>query len=120
MRDEDAKDLLYLEHIISCIDKIARWAGDGQDNFINDEKTQEAIIRKLQILSESTQRLSSRVKLAMPDIKWKDISGFRNMVVHEYLGIDVEIIWQVIEQELPHLKDACIFLVKQIEDKKLH
>ena len=68
---------------------------------------QDAVLWVLQVMAESCQRLSETAKKAHPEIDWRGITGFRNILVHDYLGgIDLELIWQVIEQELPRLKAA--------------
>lgn len=66
---------------------------------------QDAVIRNLQILSESTQKVSESLKQQHPEINWRAIAGFRNILVHDYLGLDLQQIWQVIENRLPDLRD---------------
>jgi uncharacterized protein with HEPN domain len=65
---------------------------------------QDAVLRNLQILSESTQRLSEALKATHPEINWPRIAAFRNVLVHNYLGIDMEKIWDVIQNDVPDLK----------------
>ncbi len=67
---------------------------------------QDAIIRNLQVLSESTQRLSDAAKESMSEVDWFKIAGFRNVLVHDYLGIDNERVWNILEKDLPALKKA--------------
>ena len=67
---------------------------------------QDAIIRNLQVLSESTQRLSDAAKESMSEVDWFKIAGFRNVLVHDYLGIDIERVWNILEKDLPALKKA--------------
>ncbi|MFT6077419.1 MAG: hypothetical protein ACJATU_000621 [Rickettsiales bacterium] len=87
---------------------------DGEQS-LSDHKTYDAVLRQLQIMSESTQKLSDSVKLQFPQIKWREIAGFRNILVHDYLGdIDFKIIWKVIENKLPELK----FSMQQLITKK--
>jgi uncharacterized protein with HEPN domain len=82
-------DKLYLIHISECINRIAEYVVEGKESFFRDEKTQDAVLRNLQILSESTQRLSVDLKANYSDIEWKRIAGFRNVLVHDYLGINL-------------------------------
>ena len=72
--------------------------------FYPTEKTQKATLRELQELAESSQRLSDEIKGHHPEIPWRDISGFRNIVVHDYLGLNVFKIWGIIERDLPFLR----------------
>lgn len=72
---------------------------------MNSQLVQDAVFRNLQTLAESTQRLSPELKAEYPEINWKAIAGFRNILVHDYLGLDLELIWTVIENRLPELRD---------------
>lgn len=76
-------DRLYLVHILECIDRIERYTAEGKEAFMADEKTQDAVLRNLQVLSESIQRLSAGLKAAHPEVDWRGISGFRNVLVHD-------------------------------------
>lgn len=75
----------------------------------------DAIIRNLQIMAESTQKLSEKIKISVHEIPWRDISDFRNKLVHDYLGIDLEMIYDVIENEIPQLKKK---ILEILENKK--
>ena len=97
-------DRLYLIHIKECIDKIDRYSANGRPEFFVNTMEQDAIVRNLQTLAESTQRLSEKTKLSKPEVDWRAIAGFRNVVVHDYLGVDLERIWHIVEFDLPGLK----------------
>ncbi len=97
-------DGLYMLHIKECIRRIEQYVSEGKDAFLADTKTQDAVLRNLQILAESTQRLSDELKLKYPDVDWRGISGFRNVLVHDYLGISQERVWGIITQDLAELK----------------
>ena len=71
---------------------------------MNSTLMQDAVIRNLQVMAESTQRLSDSIKENEPGIDWYKIAGFRNILVHDYLGVDIERLWNIIEKELPSLK----------------
>lgn len=99
-------DRVYLLHIRDCLDRISRYTSQGREAFLSDTLIQDGTIRNLQTLAESSQRLSSMMKQRHQEIDWRNISGFRNVVVHDYLGIDVEQIWDIVERDLPALKRA--------------
>ncbi|MGZ8227452.1 MAG: HepT-like ribonuclease domain-containing protein [Methylococcaceae bacterium] len=99
-------DRIYIEHIIDCIDRIDEYTQNDQFLFMNSPMVQDAVIRNLQTLSESTQKLSDKLKAEHPEINWKAISGFRNILVHNYLGLDLPQIWIVIENRLPQLRES--------------
>jgi len=98
-------DRLYLIHIKECIERVIMYTKEGKDVFFADIKTQDAVMRNLQILAEYTQRLSDSLKELHPEVDWRNISGFRNVAVHEYLSIDVKRIWDIVEQDLPVLQE---------------
>ncbi|NBC16869.1 MAG: DUF86 domain-containing protein [Bacteroidetes bacterium] len=97
---------LYLQHILDCLKRIRTYTGGKEAYFLNDEKTQDAVLRNLQTLAESTQRLPEELKQQHSDIDWRGIAGFRNVVVHNYLGVDLEQIWAIIKHDLPLLEAA--------------
>lgn len=103
MKDEK----LYLIHISECIERIESYVAqmDAQ-GFANSTMVQDAVLRNLQTMAESTQRLSDKAKESQPQIDWYKIAGFRNILVHDYLGIDTETVWNIIKKELPALKEA--------------
>ncbi|MCB2160665.1 DUF86 domain-containing protein [bacterium] len=99
------KDRLYLIHIKECLDKIDLYIqGENQKSFEDNSMLQDAVIRNLQILSESTQRLSNEAKQENPEVAWHKISGFRNIVVHAYLDLDIKRVWLIIQNDIPQLK----------------
>jgi uncharacterized protein with HEPN domain len=99
-------DRIYIDYILECMDWIIRYTAEGRDAFFSDRKTQSATLGELQVLAESTQRLSEKLKKAHPEIPWESISGFRNVLVHDYLGIKPERIWEIIERDLPAFRAA--------------
>lgn len=100
------EDRLYLIHIEESLDKIHEYIADLDfPDFIQKSLVQDAVLRNLQVLAESTQRLSTDFKAAHPEIEWYKIAGLRNILVHDYLGIDMETVWLVVKNNLPELHD---------------
>lgn len=106
-------DALHLRHILQCISRIERYTSGSEQAFLADEKTQDATLRNLQTLAESTQRLSATLKSTRPDVDWRSIAGFRNVVVHNYLGLDLGQVWAIVEHDLPRLKEAIQSLLRE-------
>jgi len=106
-------DQYYLILIHEYIQKIRDYTHDGYDVFPEDEKTQDAVIRKLQILAETTQRLSEEIKRSDQTIPWQDIAGLRNILVHQYTEVNISRIWLVIESDLPPL---CTFITRNLHN----
>ena len=99
-------DVLYIDHIIESVQMIEGYiAGVTCEVFCSNHMMYDAVIRNLQVLAESTQKISEIVKIQNPQIPWRDISGFRNILVHDYLeGIDQNAVWNIIKNDLPDLK----------------
>jgi uncharacterized protein with HEPN domain len=111
-------DRLYLVHIQDCIDHILHFTSEGKDAFLSDRRTQDAVLRNLHTLSESIQKISTETKLKHPETPWREISAFRNVIVHDYLGIDLSRIWDIVERDLPILKDQISMIVMSLENEK--
>jgi uncharacterized protein with HEPN domain len=97
-------DRLYLIHILESIERVEEYTSEGLEQFLSDKKTQDAVLRNLQILAESTQRISPELKNAHSEIDWRGISGFRNVLVHDYLGVNLLTVWGIIEGPIKDLK----------------
>jgi len=106
-------DTLYLLHISESIDKIHSYmSGLDYDSFMDRDIVQDAVLRNLQLLAESTQRLSEKFKAEHPEIEWYKIAGLRNVLVHDYLGIDLETVWAAVKNNLPELHELVLGSLK--------
>jgi uncharacterized protein with HEPN domain len=110
-------DRLYLIHIGECIERIERYTASGEDAFREDTLIQDAVLRNLHTLTESTQRLSDSLKAAHPEVAWREIAQFRNVIVHDYLGVDLPQVWDIVQDDLPHLKHAVATMLRELENK---
>jgi uncharacterized protein with HEPN domain len=96
-------DRLYIHHILDCLQRIQRYCQDGKQAFFSAELIQDAVLRNLQTLAESTKRISDDLKARHPEVDWRAVGGFRNVLVHDYLGINLERIWEIVSIHLPML-----------------
>lgn len=113
------EDKVYLEYILECIQLIETYCQGGREEYINNQMVQDAILRRLQTLAESTQRLSDDLKQKNSEIDWRSISGFRNILVHEYLGkIDLDITGKVVNTYLSDLKENTEKILQDFEGKE--
>ena len=97
---------LLLEDILEAIEKIERYTKNmTYQSFLSDDKTIDAVIRNFEIIGEAANRLCDDFRTDHADIEWNRIRGFRNRIVHEYFGIDHEIVWSIIENDLADLKN---------------
>jgi uncharacterized protein with HEPN domain len=108
-------DRLFLIHVRESIGRIEEYTADGREAFFADTRTQDAVLRNLQTFSESTQRLSSDLKAAHPEVDWRGISGLRNILVHDYLGINLVRVWEIVEHDLPLLKRQVERLLAELQ-----
>ncbi len=101
-------DTVYVRHILECIRRIEEDVVEGHEKFMRSHALQDAVLRNLQTMSESTQHLSDALKAARPEIDWRRIAAFRNLLVHNYLGIDLERVWEIVQRDVPELKRAVL------------
>ena len=106
-------DTVYLRHILDCLDQIEEDLTPDPTSFFKSRTIQNATLRNLQVLAESTTRLSDEIKASRPEIPWREIAAFRNILVHDYLGIDLEAVWDIVREDLPDLRAAVTRLIDQ-------
>lgn len=109
-------DKLYFVYMFECINRIETYVAEGKKVFLKDIKTQDAVLRNLHTLAESSIKVSVALKALHPEIPWKDIASFRNIIVHDYLGLDLEQIWEVVSTDVPVLKSK----LHKIPEHSLH
>lgn len=109
-------DLLLLKDILDAANKIVKFT-EGMDfqKFLEDDKTQDACIRNFEIMGEAAWHISEKIMRARPEIEWRKISNYRNLLIHEYFGVNLEIVWDIIETELD---DTIYFLNKILEETR--
>jgi|SRR5438876_3888404 len=108
-------DRFYLIHIRDCIARIEQYIREGQTRFQNDTKTQDAVLRNLQVPAESTQRLSDGLKARHSQVPWRTIAAFRNVLVHGYLGVNLERVSQILHEDMPPLMGQILEILKELE-----
>lgn len=109
------QDRLYLQHIRDALQDIASYSSTGREAFLKDRMRQDAILRKLEVIGQAVKNLSESAKSLQPQVPWKQIAGMRDKVIHDYFGVNLEIVWAVVENELPRLRVAISSLLKSDE-----
>jgi len=104
-------DTVYLRHIQDCIRRIEENVAGGRDRFLESHTLQDAVLRNLQTMAESAQRVSDDLKAKNPEVEWRRIAAFRNVLVHDYLGVDIERVWEITQREVPQLKEAILTML---------
>ncbi|MHC1759914.1 MAG: DUF86 domain-containing protein [Negativicutes bacterium] len=92
--------------MLEAIQRIEKYAGRGRKAFVSDELIQTYIVHNLQILGEAAAKIPADQQIQYPDLPWPKMVGMRNVLVHHYFNIDLDIVWQVVENELPELKET--------------
>lgn len=106
-------DRLYIIHILERIHKIEEYTNGGYQDFIASSLQQDAVIRNLEVIGEAVRNISDRLKQAYPDVPWRRIAGLRDLLIHRYMGVDVQEVWNIVEKDIPELKEA----VRRIDDE---
>ena len=115
MKPGPEADRVLLAHMRDCLSRILEYTNAERSRFDTSRLVQDAVVRNLQTLAESSQRLSSEIKGTEPQIPRRDLAGFRNVIVHGYLGVDLGAVWLVVEQDLPALTDAVNRMATQLD-----
>jgi len=113
---EKRRDKDYLSDIFEAIVRIKAYTEDyDHDKLFSDIKTQDAIVRNLEVIGEATKNLSRSLKNKYSEIPWKDLAGLRDKLIHHYFGIDYDIVWNIVEKELAHLRIQIEDLISKIK-----
>jgi uncharacterized protein with HEPN domain len=97
---------IYLIHIRECLTRIKNYTQNGHSEFMNNIMIQDAVLRNLEIMGESIKQLPEEWKVSQANIEWVKIGHFRNILAHDYLRVDLDVIWTTIENYLPELEEA--------------
>ncbi len=107
---------VYIKHIHDCICRIEDYTRGGQDEFFSDHKTQDAVIRNLEVIGQAIKDFGVEDLMAdFKNIPWNEISGMRNILAHQYLGVSIHTTWAVIEKDLKPLKKAIKDIIESME-----
>lgn len=109
-------DRVYCLHVRDAIHRILSYTAEGKDAFLGDRKTQDAVLRNLEVIGEAVKRVSERVKRAHPEIPWRRVTGMRDKVIHGYFGVDLRLIWEVVERDLPSLDRTLEAILQELRE----
>ena len=105
-------DRVYLQHILDSIEKIESYVEVGRDTFLAETHWHDAVIRQLEVIGEAAKRISPTTRLKYDSIPWKRIAGLRDVLIHDYMGVDLDAVWEITQTNMPILKKQVEAIIK--------
>lgn len=111
-------DMIYLEHILKQIEKIQFSTSIKRKEFLDDIDVQDATMRRLEIIGEAAKNISSSIKKKYPQVEWRKISGARDVLIHAYFSVDLDLVWDIVKKDLPKLKKQLKEIITAIKENE--
>lgn len=111
-------DEIYLRHILDAIEKIESYISVGYDTFASTSHWQDAVIRQLEIIGEATKRLSQDLRSQYRETPWRRIAGLRDVLIHNYMGVDLDAVWEITQKDLPALKQQVQVILRDFSSNE--
>ena len=110
-----SRDHVYLQHIVDAIQKIDLYTAVGREEFFASTHWQDGVIRQLEIIGEAAKRLSEDLRERYSDIPWRRICGLRDVLIHNYMGVDLNAVWEIAQTRIPTLKTQIELIIREAE-----
>ncbi|MBI2653036.1 DUF86 domain-containing protein [Candidatus Woesearchaeota archaeon] len=110
---------LFIQDIKECIEQIDRFVEDMNFNdFVSDDKTSSAVVRKIEIIGEATKNIPSEIRQKYKELPWSDMARMRDKITHSYFVVDYEVVWKTIKERLPEIKPKIDTILIELENQK--
>lgn len=109
------RDRVFLQHILDAILKIESYTRVGREEFLAATHWQDAVVRQLEIIGEASKKLSDSLRAEHDDIPWRRFCGLRDVLIHNYMGVDLNAVWEVTQASIPTLKTRVEFILRKSE-----
>ncbi|MDO9537831.1 MAG: DUF86 domain-containing protein [Thermoplasmata archaeon] len=108
--------VVYLRHIMDAINRVEKYTrGILYQNFMENDIVQAAVIREFEIIGEAAKRISEDIRTKYPAIPWRNMAGMRDKLVHDYMGVDMDAVWNTVEKDIPNLKKTIKIAIEMEE-----
>lgn len=116
MKKNDFKDDIYLKHILDAVKNIEIFMGKiAKEEFIKNVLIHSAVIRQLEVIGEAVKNISANLKRTYSEISWKDIAGTRDKLIHDYFGVDIDLVWAICKKDIPLLNKQIRQILKDFK-----